>query len=430
MLNVLGIFSWVPQEAKQFVKDLLRPVLDFIKGLLKMEPNSGDTIPFLVFAGACLLVFIILLIIICSCAKNAKKKKARRKAEQAEQLKAEAVKVLEDEETPVAEEQPVQVEETPAEEEKEEVVEEEQPAQEEAPVEEPVKEEVVEEVKEEKPAPVKKTTRQAKPAAKKEVPVVEEKPVVEEVKEEPTATTRVFLGKFEVFPVGDLFLYRLKASNGEILVVSEMYKTSKGALSAIETVKKNIETGNIQIYEDKHGLYQFKLYASNKRLLVASANYSTYQSCEKASNSFKKFASISPISILEEDPENLMEEISLMALTNKKNGKINIVEVEDEYEFQLKASNGVLLCTSASYKTKSSLTNAIGALKEAVRNGKFYVVKDKNGMFQFKLYTEGNRCIVVGEAYKTKAQAVSSANSVASFVPLADVVDKTIKETV
>lgn len=430
MLNVLGIFSWVPQEAKQFVKDLLRPVLDFIKGLLKMEPNSGDTIPFLVFAGACLLVFIILLIIICSCAKNAKKKKARRKAEQAEQLKAEAVKVLEDEETPVAEEQPVQVEETPAEEEKEEVVEEEQPAQEEAPVEEPVKEEVVEEVKEEKPAPVKKTTRQPKPAAKKEVPVVEEKPVVEEVKEEPTATTRVFLGKFEVFPVGDLFLYRLKASNGEILVVSEMYKTSKGALSAIETVKKNIETGNIQIYEDKHGLYQFKLYASNKRLLVASANYSTYQSCEKASNSFKKFASISPISILEEDPENLMEEISLMALTNKKNGKINIVEVEDEYEFQLKASNGVLLCTSASYKTKSSLTNAIGALKEAVRNGKFYIVKDKNGMFQFKLYTEGNRCIVVGEAYKTKAQAVSSANSVASFVPLADVVDKTIKETV
>ena len=411
MLNVLGIFSWVPQEAKQFVKDLLRPVLDFIKGLLKMEPNSGDTIPFLVFAGACLLVFIILLIIICSCAKNAKKKKARRKAKQAEELKAEAVKVLEDEETPVAEEQPVQVEETP--------------------VEEPVKAEVVEEpVKEEKPAPVKKTTRQPKPAAKKEVPVVEEKPVVEEFKEEPTATTRVFLGKFEVFPVGDLFLYRLKASNGEILVVSEMYKTSKGALSAIETVKKNVETGNIQIYEDKHGLYQFKLYAANKRLLVASANYSTYQSCENASNSFKKFASISPISILEEDPENLMEEISLMALTNKKNGKIYIVEVEDEYEFQLKASNGVLLCASASYKTKSSLTNAIGALKEAVRNGKFYVVKDKNGMFQFKLYTEGNRCIVVGEAYKTKAQAVSSANSVASFVPLADVVDKTIKETV
>ena len=51
-------------------------------------------------------------------------------------------------------------------------------------------------------------------------------------------------------------------------------------------------------------------------------------------------------------------------------------------------------------------------------------------MFQFKLYSEASRCVVVGEAYKTKAQAVSAANSVASFVTLADVVDKTIKETV
>ena len=391
MLKSLGIFSWVPQEAKQFVKDLLRPVLDFIKELLNLDQNSGDTLPFLVFAGACLVVFLLFIIIIASISKSAKKKKARKLAkEQAkEQLKAEVAQVLQE-----VEEQA-----------EEEVVQEE--VSEEKTLEEPV---IIEEVlKDEK--------------------IVEE--VKEEVSEEKsTTTTRVLLGKFEVFPVGDVFLYRLKASNGEILVVSEMYKTSKGALSAIETVKKNVETGNIQIHEDKHGLYQFKLFATNKRLLVASANYSTYQSCENASNSFKKFAEISPVSILDKDPENLMEEVQLMSLNDKKNGKINIVELDDEYEFQLKASNGVLLCTSASYKTKTSLQNAISSLKEAVRTGRFYVVKDKNDMYQFKLYNEANRCVMVGEAYKTKAQAISSANSVASFVPLAEVVDKTIKETV
>ena len=274
-----------------------------------------------------------------------------------------------------------------------------------------------------------------------EQPVIIEEEVLDEeneieeeqeeiIEEQPAVTTRVLLGKFEVFPIGDVYLYRLKASNGELLVVSEMYKTANGALSAIETVKRNVETGNIQIHEDKHGLYQFKLFAANKRLLVASANYTTYQSCENASNSFKKFAEISPVSILDKDPDNSIEEVKLMTLNDKKNGKIWIVESDGEYEFQLKASNGVLLCTSASYKTKASLVNSISLLRQAVRAGKFYVMKDKNDMYQFKLYNEANRCIVIGEAYKTKAQAISAANSVATFVPLAEVVDKTIKETV
>ena len=57
---------------------------------------------------------------------------------------------------------------------------------------------------------------------------------------------------------------------------------------------------------------------------------------------------------------------------------------------------------------------------------KFFVVKDKRGTFQFKLYSATGRCVLVGEAYKTKNQAVSAANSVASFVNLAATIDKTI----
>lgn len=240
-------------------------------------------------------------------------------------------------------------------------------------------------------------------------------------------TSRVALGKFEVFPVNDVFLYRLKASNGEILVVSEIYTTLKGAVSAVETVKKNVETGTIQVYQDKHGLWQFKLFASNKRQLVVSANYPSQAGCESAANSFKRFAVVSPVVVLQDDPEHLMEEIKMLATADKKGGKLHIIEENGDYNFQLLASNGVMLCTSPDFSNKNAVINAISVIKEAVKSGRFFVVKDKRETFQFKLYSSLGRCVLVGEAYKGKAQAISSANSVASFINLAEIIDKTIQ---
>ena len=223
-------------------------------------------------------------------------------------------------------------------------------------------------------------------------------------------------------------LYRLKASNGEIMVISEVYTTEKGAIAAIETVKKNIETGTIQIYQDKHGLFQFKLYAKNKRLLAVSANYTTQAKCESAANSFKKFAPISPVVVLEDDPDHLMEEIHPEYSTDKKGGKIAIYGNEKGYEFKLLASNGVALCTSSEFKTRNALNNGIVTFKTAVQSGRFFVVKDKNDTYQFKLYSQDKRCIVIGEAYKNKNQAISAAKSLMSFEHLSEIVDKTEEE--
>ena len=80
------------------------------------------------------------------------------------------------------------------------------------------------------------------------------------------------------------------------------------------------------------------------------------------------------------------------------------------------------------YKTKTAIAGAISSVKEAIKNGKFFVVKDKRGTFQFKLYSTLGRCVLVGEAYKTKAQAISAANSVAAFINLATTIDKTAVE--
>ena len=293
----------------------------------------------------------------------------------------------------------------------------------------PTNVEIKEEEKKSEIKEVKKATdkmpKEEKPQTSKLKELIKE----EEAKEVKTGTTtRVVLGKYEVFSVNDFYLYRLKASNGEIMIISEVYTTEKGAISAIETIKKNAETGTIQIYQDKHDLFQFKLFAKNKRLLAVSANYTSQAKCESAANSFKKFAPISPVIVLEEDPDHLMEEIHVEAMESKKGGKITIYGNETGYEFRLHASNGVVLCTSNEYKTKTALTNGISTFKSAVKTGRFFIVKDKNDTFQFKLYNTDRRCIVIGEAYKNKNQAVSAANSLISFVNLADTIDKSEEE--
>ena len=70
--------------------------------------------------------------------------------------------------------------------------------------------------------------------------------------------------------------------------------------------------------------------------------------------------------------------------------------------------------------------NAISSFKEAIKTGTFYVVKDKNKMFQFKLYSTLGRCLAIGEAYKVKTQAISAANSITAYINMAEVVDKTL----
>jgi uncharacterized protein YegP (UPF0339 family) len=47
-------------------------------------------------------------------------------------------------------------------------------------------------------------------------------------------------GKFEVYTdAAGKYRFRLKAGNGEIIAVGEAYESKTGALSGIESVKKN-----------------------------------------------------------------------------------------------------------------------------------------------------------------------------------------------
>lgn len=375
--------------------------------------------------GAIVLVIVILILIICGASKSSKKKKADKaqKVETKEEVPAEEEKVVEEpkveeipevkEETPVVEEP--KVEEIPEVKEEEPVVEvkEEVPAEEEK-----VEEKPVEEIKVEAP---KKATKKAAPKAKKE-----EEPVVEE---KAKRTVKV-AGKYVIVQEGPNWRYKLKASNGEVIIVSEPYTSEKAVRTGIETLKKNIEISRCDIVEDKHGLFSFRVITKQGRCLATSANYKTKVRAESASESYKRWATSETI-ILDDagsTDHNEVEKIEV-EIKEEHNGKFLIKQEHEGFIYQLVASNGRVIATSNMYKSKESCLDACEKFRICVYEGSFYVYKDKNAKFQFKLYNKQNRLVLAGEVYADKNRAIAVIESIKKHAKYAVVVDQVIEVT-
>lgn len=275
----------------------------------------------------------------------------------------------------------------------------------------------------------KAKAKEAKEKAKaKEAEKAKAKPAKEAPKKTESKDTEKkgrYNGKYEVYAIADGYAYRLKASNGEILVTSEVYVNRDGVIRAIDTVKKNIETGEIRIFVDKKGKWKFKLTSKNHRVLLISSNYSQEVGAQRASESFKKFAmkaDVVDVEIKDDDAASATA-IKITANEDKTGGKYEIENSDGEYSWDLKATNGEILCQAEGYTSKSGVLGAIEKFKQYVAEGTFKSVKDKTGHYQYKLYTPAGRIAAVGESYKTKTAATSAANSVVSFYKLAEVVD-------
>ena len=291
------------------------------------------------------------------------------------------------------------------------------------------KEEALEEAKRNAKEPIVEEKAEEPVAQEKaEEPVAEEKaeePVAEEnMKEksdEPVKKGRTYNGKYEVFPEDKFYKYQLKASNGEILFVSELYTTHDGALKSIEAVRRNVETGTIRIIKDKRDMYKFKLVARNHRTLVIGANYTTEKAAISASESFKRFAvTAEPVDVDMVVAEVMDPTMTLIEtptnIENKLNGKYTISQdSNNEFIWELRASNGEILVSTEGYTTRNGALAGIQNFKDNISTGKFYCSKDKRGTYQFKLYSKIGRVCALGESYDTKARVVSAVSSVLAF---------------
>ena len=266
-------------------------------------------------------------------------------------------------------------------------------------------------------------------------PVVEEtqveetvEPVVEEtqVEEAPEKKGRTYNGKYEIYPNGDGYQYRLKASNGEILIVSETYVSRENVIKAIDAVKRNIETGDLRIIKDKHDMFKFKLVSKNYRVIALGSNYTTEKSAVRASESFKKFALKADIVDIETpvDKESLSATpVDLSSVEDKYGGKYVVEKFDGEFSWSLRANNGQILLQVEGYTSKNSVLNSIEVYKKNAANGTFKIVKDKNDNYHFRLYSLAGRVAAIGETYSSKQLAESAAASAYSYFRYSEVVE-------
>ena len=202
-------------------------------------------------------------------------------------------------------------------------------------------------------------------------------------------------------------------------------------MKAIDAVKKNLETGNVKIFSDKRGKFKFKLISKNYRTLAISANYNVEKSAVRASESFKKFALKADIVDIElpDNDASIATPIEITAKPDdKQGGKFVYEDFNGEFSWELRASNGQILCHMEGYTSKKGCMNSIDKFKENVAQGSFKCVQDKTGRYQFKLYSQSGRICAVGESYSTKQGAEGAANSVVSFTKSSPIVEEKQKK--
>ncbi|MBO7215226.1 MAG: DUF1508 domain-containing protein [Clostridia bacterium] len=155
-------------------------------------------------------------------------------------------------------------------------------------------------VKDDVSKPEEKPTQTRKPKAVKpkeekpalvepQKPAVKPEPVQAKPEEKP-APKKQYTGKWRIVPEEDGWYAILTASNGGTLLKTEKYKSITNVKNGIETIKKNVDSGNFAISVDKYGHYRFKLFNLSNRLICVSEDYSSKAKCESGVESVKRFA--------------------------------------------------------------------------------------------------------------------------------------------
>ena len=114
------------------------------------------------------------------------------------------------------------------------------------------------------------------------------------------------MGKYALRTVKTGYKFNLKAGNGEIIAVSEVYTTKPKALNGIESIRKNapiaaLENQTVEgyaaekhpkfeVYTDKAGEFRFRLKARNGEIIAASEGYTRLDSCLNGVDSVRRNA--------------------------------------------------------------------------------------------------------------------------------------------
>lgn len=99
-------------------------------------------------------------------------------------------------------------------------------------------------------------------------------------------------GKFEIYTdKSGEFRFRLKATNGQVILASEGYKAKASCLNGVESVRNNApDEARYERKQTQAGKYMFNLRAANSQVIGTSQSYESEASRDNGIESVKKNA--------------------------------------------------------------------------------------------------------------------------------------------
>lgn len=114
------------------------------------------------------------------------------------------------------------------------------------------------------------------------------------------------MGKFVIKETKSGYVFNLKAGNGEVIAVSEIYSSKDSCKQGIASVQTNAPIAAIEdqtkegfateknpkfeIYTDKAGEFRFRLKSKNGQIIATGEGYKALQGCRNGIESIKKNA--------------------------------------------------------------------------------------------------------------------------------------------
>ncbi len=114
------------------------------------------------------------------------------------------------------------------------------------------------------------------------------------------------MGKFVIKTTATGTKFDLKATNGQVIATSQVYKSVATCKNGIASVAKNapiaavedqtvegfatVKNPKFEVYTDKSGEFRFRLKATNGQIIAVSEGYTTMKNCVNGIESVKKNA--------------------------------------------------------------------------------------------------------------------------------------------
>ncbi len=216
-------------------------------------------------------------------------------------------------------------------------------------------------------------------------------------------------GKVDLWKATDgQFHFRVVSGNGRTLLTSEAYTSRTGALNGVLSVLDNgVDPAMYQVNKTAAGKYNLRLRAANYEIIAFTQAYSTKSSATRAITSCVNAVT------------SYLDKVE----SNTSGARVEVLESDAGFRFNLHAKNGQVVLSSESYTTKAAAWNGAFAIQDAAAlEGSFALKTATDGRYYFTLTAENGQVVGTSQLYTSRAAAQDGITSVKSLLATMDMI--------